>query len=81
MVPEVADDFIERDVGDGGGSGRIYLPKDYIGYDVKIVIPAENGNEEVLLKNVGDGGNNGVLYLHKKHLGKTVKIFRARRGG
>lgn len=32
------EELIEKEVGDAGGSGRIYIKKKYIGQNVKIII-------------------------------------------
>lgn len=63
----------EKVVGNGGGSGILYVPKKYAGYDAKLIIP-NNGGEDVITKTIGEGLYSGYLYVHKKHLGKTVKI-------
>ncbi|MDP2754625.1 MAG: DUF2080 family transposase-associated protein [Nitrospirota bacterium] len=34
------EEVIEKEVGNGGESGRIYINKKYIGLNVKIVIPS-----------------------------------------
>lgn len=76
--------FPDKEVGDGGNFGRIYLPKECIGRDAKLIIPAGIGNEqEIIFKNVGDGGTVGVLYVHKKHVAKliTVIILPKKQGG
>ena len=41
------EEVIEKEVGNGGDSGRIYVNKKYIGKTVKIIIPAE-GVQEVM---------------------------------
>ena len=33
------EELIEKEVGDAGGSGRIYIHRKYIGQNVKIIIP------------------------------------------
>lgn len=63
----------EKVVGNGGGSGILYVPKRYAGYDAKVIIP-NNGSEDVITKTIGGGLFCGYLYVHKKHFGKTVKI-------
>lgn len=63
----------EKVVGNGGGSGIIYVPLKYAGYDAKITIP-NSGGDDVITKTIGGGLYCGYLYVHKKHLGKTVKI-------
>ncbi len=44
------EEVIEKEVGNGGESGRIYIHKKYIGKTVKIVIPSD----------IGLGGDEGV---------------------
>jgi putative transposon-encoded protein len=79
--------FPDKEVGDGGKFGRIYLPKECIGRNAKLIIPAGFGNEnEIIFKNVGDGNTQGVLYVHKKHIGKMITVviiprMRKKRGG
>lgn len=63
----------EKVVGNGGSSGILYVPKKYAGYDAKVIIPS-NGGEDVITKTIGGGLFCGYLYVHKKHFGKTVKI-------
>ncbi len=46
------EEVIEKEVGNGGDSGRIYINKKYIGMNVKIVIPS------------GPGGKAGVQRVH-----------------
>ena len=67
------ENIIEKRVGDGGTSGRIYVDKIHTGKIAKIMIPAGSGvGYEIFEKPVLEGG---ILYVHKKHLGKTVKII------
>ncbi len=33
------EELIEKEVGNAGGSGRIYINKKYIGQNIKIIIP------------------------------------------
>jgi len=63
----------EKVVGNGGSSGILYVPKKYAGYDAKLIIP-NNGGEDVITKTIGGGQCSGYLYVHKKHSGKRVKI-------
>lgn len=52
------EEVIEKEVGNGGESGRIYINKKYIGLTVKIVIPPDT----VLRGNGGvQGGQGGEL--------------------
>lgn len=37
------EEVIEKEVGNGGESGRIYINRKYIGRTVKIVIPPDTG--------------------------------------
>ncbi len=64
----------EKEVGNGGGSGIIYVPKKYAGYRAKVIIPIAGG-EDVITKTIGHGSCSGYLYVHKKHFGKKVKII------
>ena len=68
-------DFIEKQVGNGGSSGIIYVPREYVGEEVKVIISAGEGElPEIVEKVVGKGVMCGVIYIHKKNLGKMVKI-------
>ena len=67
--------FIEKQVGNGGSSGIIYVPREYIGTEVKVILSAGDGElPEIVEKVVGKGVMCGVIYVHKKNLGKTAKI-------
>jgi len=57
FVVEKVEEVIEREVGNGGGSGRIYVPKEWVGRTVKIVLLSESNRKE---KN-GKGGESGTL--------------------
>jgi len=68
-------EFIEKQVVKGGSSCIIYVPREYIGENVKVIITAGPGElPEIVEKTVGKGIYCGVIYVHKKHLGKTAKI-------
>lgn len=54
----VGEEVIEKEVGNGGESGRIYINKKYIGLTVKIVIPS------------GLGGNGEVQGVHGEKEGE-----------
>lgn len=64
----------DKEVGNRGNIGRIYLPKVCIGRNAKLIIPFGSENE-VIFKVVGKGRTAGVLYVHKKHIGKIIKII------
>ena len=68
-------EFIEKNIVNGGSSCIIYVRREYIGEIVKVIIPAGPGElPEIVEKIVGKGVMCGVIYVHKKHLGKTAKI-------
>ncbi len=68
--------ILNKEVGDAGNIGRIYLPKECIGGAAKLIIPVGIGNErEIVFKTVGDGNTYGVLYIHKKHIGKIITVI------
>lgn len=50
------EEVIEKEVGNGGESGRIYVHKKYIGLNVKIVIPPDTKLEG---ERGGSGGKGG----------------------
>ena len=69
------EDFIEKNIVNGGSSCIIYVRREYIGENVKVIIPAGQGElPEIVEKTVGKGVMCGVIYIHKKHLGKTAKV-------